>query len=218
MGTVAFFAPAANGQGLVVFRGTDSAGLDAIFVGDGTTLTRVIGEHDLVPSDLGTARIDQHDDSVTFGGSVAINEHGDLAFHAALAPPDNNQIEWGSGMYVAYAAQPPPPVPQMTASLDADGVHLNVTWDASCVADDTNLFFGDLAAVGSGTITSAACGLGTSGTASVLAPAGDVYFVLATENAVSVESGHGEDSEGNPRPDGVGFCGITAQSLAGSCP
>jgi hypothetical protein len=87
------------------------------------------------------------------------------------------------------------------------------------VADDTNLFFGDLAAVSTGTITSAACGLGTSGTATVLPPSGNVYFLLAGENAVGVESGHGTDSEGNPRPTtGVGFCGITAQSLAGTCP
>ena len=107
----------------------------------------------------------------------------------------------------------------MTASLDQDDVHLTITWDASCVADDTNLFFGDLAAVGSGTIASVVCSLGTSGTATALAPAGDVYFVLATENAASVESSHGVDSEGKPRPgSGVGLCGITAQSLAGSCP
>ena len=111
-------------------------------------------------------------------------------------------------------------VPGVEMTVERLGTgQMRLRWDTrTCTARDYNLFFGDLAAVGSGTITSAACGLGTSGTASVLAPAGDVYFVLATENAVSVESSHGEDSEGNPRPDGVGFCGITAQSLAGSCP
>ena len=29
---------------------------------------------------------------------------GDVAFIAALHPPGNNQIEWGSGVYVAYAS------------------------------------------------------------------------------------------------------------------
>ena len=95
--TIAFFPPAANGQGLVAFRGTDALGLDAIFVGDGSTLARVVGEHDLVPTDLGTARIDQHDDSVVFGGAVAINEHGDLAFNAALAPPETTRWSGARG-------------------------------------------------------------------------------------------------------------------------
>jgi hypothetical protein len=100
---IEFFHPAANSAGLVAFRGKDGQGLQAIFVGDGTTLRRVIGEHDLVPTDLGDARIDQHDSSVVFGGGVDINEGGDIGFACTLTPPDNNQIEWGSGMFIAYA-------------------------------------------------------------------------------------------------------------------
>ena len=38
-----------------------------------------------------------------FGGGVAINARGDVAFTAALHPPGNNQEEWGTGVYVAYA-------------------------------------------------------------------------------------------------------------------
>lgn len=110
---VSFFAPAANDNGLVAFRGRDGAGLYAVFVGDGTTLRRVIGEHDLVPTDLGTGRIDQHDGSVTFGGGLAINSQGDVAFHATLTPENNNQIEWGSGMFIAYA-EPAGPVPTVS--------------------------------------------------------------------------------------------------------
>ena len=124
-------------------------------------------------------------------------------------------------MFVAYAAVAPPPVPDgaMTAALAPDGVHLAIAWAPSCPADDTNLFFGDLSGVATGTITSAVCSLGIGGTATVLPPAGDVYFVLATENASGVGSGLGVDSEGNPRPStGVGYCGITEQSLVGSCP
>lgn len=101
--SIEFFGPAANDAGLVAFRGFDEAGLRAIFVGDGTTLVRVIGEHDLVPTDLGTARIDQHDSSPVFGGGVSINARGDIAFNAGLTPPDNNQVEWGSGVFIAYA-------------------------------------------------------------------------------------------------------------------
>lgn len=111
---VSFFPPAANASGLVAFRGTDASGLDAVFVGDGTTLVRVIGEHDLVEIDLGTARIDQHDGSVTFGGAVDINEKGDIAFNASLTPAENDQIEWGSGMFVAYA--------KVAGDVNGDGV------------------------------------------------------------------------------------------------
>jgi len=227
---ISFFPPTANATGLVAFRGTDAAGLDAIFVGDGNELVRAVGEHDLVPTDLGTARIDQHDDSVVFGGAVAINGRGDIAFNAALTPPDDNQVEWGSGMFVAYAgtAGAPPPVPdgatvpgsQMTADRAANGVDIVVTWDAdSCPADDYNLFFGDLAQVASVTVASAACGLGTGGTATVTPPPGDTFFLVAAENAAGVEGGHGFDSAGQPRPsNGIGLCGVTEQSLDGTCP
>jgi hypothetical protein len=110
---IEFFHPDVNGEGVVAFRGGDASGLQAIFVGDGLTLRRMVGEHDIVPSDLGDARIDQHDGSVVFGGGVAINDRADVAFNAALTPPDDNQIEWGSGMYIAFAGVP--------GDLDGDG-------------------------------------------------------------------------------------------------
>lgn len=100
---IEFFPPDVNNAGLVVFRAKDAGGLRAIWVGDGVTLRRVIGEHDIVPSDNGPARIDQNDSSPTFGGAPTINDRGDVAFHCTLTPPDNNQIEWGSAIYIAYA-------------------------------------------------------------------------------------------------------------------
>lgn len=98
---VEFFGPAANDYPLVVFRGRDSSGLQAIFAGDGTMLEKVIREHDLVPTDLGTGRIDQHDSSPVFGGGVAVNVFNDVGFTATLTPPDDNQVEWGTGAFVA---------------------------------------------------------------------------------------------------------------------
>jgi len=96
-----YFSPRANDYGQVVFRAFDGAGLMAIFVGDGTGLARVATEHVLVPTDLGSGRIDQHDSSVVFGGAPDINNAGDVAFVASLTPADNNQIEWGSGVFIA---------------------------------------------------------------------------------------------------------------------
>ncbi len=100
---IEFFAPAVNEQGWVAFRAFEG-GFRAIWVGDGTTLRRVVREHDILPSDLGPARVDQNNASdPVFGGGVSINECGDVIFNAGLAPPDNDQIEWGSGVYVALA-------------------------------------------------------------------------------------------------------------------
>jgi hypothetical protein len=98
------FPPRANDHGQVVFRAFDGSGLMAIFVGDGANLARVATEHDVVPTDLGDGRIDQHDSSVVFGGTPDINNAGDVAFIAALTPADDSQVEWGSGLYVAFGS------------------------------------------------------------------------------------------------------------------
>lgn len=116
--TIEFFPPAANNNGLVVFRARDNNNYYAIFVGDGTDLRRVIGQWDTIPTDQGPAWIAQHDTSVTFGGAVAINDHGDIAFNAALTPEGNNQIEWGSGIFIAYADANTPTL----GDLNNDGV------------------------------------------------------------------------------------------------
>ena len=224
---ISFFRPVANASGLVAFRGTDGAGLDAIFVGDGVELQRVVAEHDLLETDLGIGRIDQHDSSVVFGGAVALNENGDLAFNASLTPEDNDQIEWGSGMFIAVAVTGPPPVPDgklagfgMLVGKQAGGDDLDLRWDVrTCPADDYNLFFGDLASVASLGIASAECDLGAGGRAFVSAPMGDLFFLLASTDGDGVESWHGVDSDGVPRSSsGVGYCGLVEQSLAGSCP
>ena len=190
----------------------------------------MIGEHDLVPTDLGTARIDQNDSSVVFGGNVAINDHGDIAFNAALTPEDNDQIEWGSGMFIAYADSglAPPPVPDgksvpgmpLRASRHANGTDVVVTWDVtSCPADDYNLFSGPLGQVDTVAITAAECGLGAGGTAVFTPPTGDSFFVVSSVTASGTSSGQGRDGEDQPRPSsGVGFCGIVEQDDTGSCP
>jgi hypothetical protein len=110
------FAPAINASGLVAFRGSDANG-QAIFVGDGTTLRRVVGKGDAMTTDLGAGQIGQHDASPVFGGSIALNTRGDIAFTAALHPAGNNQEEWGTGVFVAYAKGGTP----LPDALFADG-------------------------------------------------------------------------------------------------
>jgi hypothetical protein len=99
---IEFFSAALNLSGVVAFRGKDANG-QAIFAGDGTSLRRVVGKLDVLPSDLGHAQVAQNDSSPVFGGGVAINDRGDIVFTATLTPVGNDQIEWGSGVYVAYA-------------------------------------------------------------------------------------------------------------------
>jgi MYXO-CTERM domain-containing protein len=116
---VEFFPPDINDSGLVVFRAFDSAGMRAVWVSDGVAKKRVVSEHDVIPSDLGDARVDQETaSSPVFGGSPKLNAQGDVTFVAGLAPPDNNQEEWGSGIYVARSSLPPPGSPDGGTGLD----------------------------------------------------------------------------------------------------
>jgi hypothetical protein len=101
--TIDFFGPAIDAGGRVVFRGRDGAGR-ALFVGDGSALRRVIGVGDRVSTDLGTAQLGQNNSTdEIFSGRPHVNAAGDIAYVAALHPDGNNQVEWGSGVFVARA-------------------------------------------------------------------------------------------------------------------
>ncbi|MGE3180352.1 MAG: hypothetical protein AB7N71_01880, partial [Phycisphaerae bacterium] len=113
--SVESFRPTISSSGLVAFRGMGPNGR-AIFLGDGTELIELVSEHDLVDSDLGPARIDQHDSSPVFGGGPDINAHGDVAFQCGLTPPDNDQIEWGSGVFIVHRQQ------GLIGDLNCDGI------------------------------------------------------------------------------------------------
>ena len=116
---IEFFAPSLNNHGLVAFRIRDGENLYAIAVGNGERWQRVIGQFDPVPTDLGPGQIARQDTSPVFGGGVAINDHGDIAFNASLKPEDTVQIEWGSGVFIASADRVDDPVP---GDLNGDGV------------------------------------------------------------------------------------------------
>ncbi|NMO20327.1 hypothetical protein HPC49_23010 [Pyxidicoccus fallax] len=101
-----FFPPDINDQGRVVFRAIDSNGRRAVWVTDGQDMKRVVSEHDIVPSDLGPARIDQETPSnPVFAGGPLINARGDITFVAGLAPPEDDQEEWGTAIFVAMAEE-----------------------------------------------------------------------------------------------------------------
>lgn len=94
------FAPAVNDAGVVAFRGRDANG-QALFIGDGTALRRVVGKGDRLATDLGLGQIGQHNSTdAVFAGMPGLNDRGDLVFVAALHPDGNDQVEWGSGVFV----------------------------------------------------------------------------------------------------------------------
>ncbi len=106
LGSIEFFSPDINGNGLCVFRAFDSANKRAVWIADGATLRRVVSQDDLVPIDNAqTAQISENNPSdPCFGGAPRINAQGDVVFQAALIPPGQFAVELGSGLFVARAS------------------------------------------------------------------------------------------------------------------
>lgn len=104
------FAPDINDADQIAFRGRDAEG-QAIYVAaaDGS-LSRVIARGEQVDTDQGRGQVAQHNADNVFGGAPKINASGDVVFTAALTPADNDQAEWGTGVFVAYAGNEAPPV------------------------------------------------------------------------------------------------------------
>ena len=121
----------------------------------------------------------------------------------------------------------PPPVPdgnripgtQMTAGRNANGVDIDLDWDVTtCPALTYNVFYGDLASVASYVYTGSSCDLGATGSATFSAPAGDLFFVVASQEG-TIEGVHGFDSEGRARPlQAAGACGVSFQIRSAACP
>jgi hypothetical protein len=87
------FSPSVNNNNQVVFRATDLNGNISVFVGDGTTLQRVVGIGDPIQTDIGTFNIN------SLGGNPTINDLGDIAFGGGLGE---------GGNFIAVAVVPEP--------------------------------------------------------------------------------------------------------------
>ncbi len=104
VGEIEFFSTDINAHGWVVFRAFDTDGKRAVWVGDGNQLDRVLTQLDEVATDLGTAAVTQETaDNPAFDGNPSINDQGDVAFACGLAPVDDDQVEWGTGVFLATA-------------------------------------------------------------------------------------------------------------------
>ena len=87
------FSPAVNNSNQVVFRATDLSGNISVFIGDGTTLQRVIGIGNTLQTDIGPFAIN------SLGGNPTINDAGEIAFGGGLG---------AGGNFIAVALVPEP--------------------------------------------------------------------------------------------------------------
>lgn len=99
---------------LVYFRAFDLAGKRALWVGDGTNLTRIVTEGDVITTPQGTFRI-----ASGFHGSPTINSLGQVAFAVNVLDPSS-----GASMGVAALTASPVPEPATLAALGVGVVAL----------------------------------------------------------------------------------------------
>ncbi len=177
---IQFFRPAINDSGLVAFRASDAQG-QAVYVGDGEKLVRVIGRGDRIETDRGLAQIGQHDNSAVFGGAPGLNNFGDVVVAAGLHPDGNNQIEWGSGIITAWALHVDPGEPELGLAPDSFAFTVAVDGQADDVLTVANVGMGELAWR---IDTSASCEAGAS--ADWLAVVGEGVLGDGEETAVTV--------------------------------
>lgn len=137
----------------------------------------------------------------------------DLAYPSMTCPPAGAPRpvpdgSFGAGMTASH----------ITGAVDA--VHL--AWDtATCAPKNTHLLYGALANLSSYAVNGSVCGLGPVGTYDWIgAPAGDLWFLVVSDDAAAMEGTWGTDSAGAHRNGTAasGLCGFTTRSNAATCP
>ena len=118
------------------------------------------------------------------------------------------------------ATNPPAPATALTASsIAGGGVHL--AWGAgTCAAPNYHLLYGSLAGLSTYTLSGSVCGLGPVGSFDWSAlPAGNIWFVVVSDNAAATEGSWGASSSGERNgTTASATCGFTQRSNAGICP
>jgi hypothetical protein len=99
------FAVKINDEGLVVFRAKDNEGRRSIFVADGSSVIKLIGEGDEIESDTGKSKILLNQYFPGFGGEIDMNNNGDIVFNCTLVHVGDDR-ELGQAVYVINHSQP----------------------------------------------------------------------------------------------------------------
>jgi hypothetical protein len=102
--------------------------------------------------------------------------------------------------------------------ITPDGSEISVTWDDQCTPTNVNILYGSLDQVSTYAVSGAVCDI-LNPEAWTAAPAGNLWFVVVSDDGAGVESSWGLSTEGerNGLTDS-GMCGITAKDILGTCP
>jgi subtilisin-like proprotein convertase family protein len=120
----------------------------------------------------------------------------------------------------------PPPVPDGSGAsspivvdrLLPDGSQLSVTWDDQCAPASARILYGPLDQLSTTSITGAVCDIANPEIWESV-PAGDIWFVLVSDDGSGVESSWGDGSGGERNGiSGSGMCGCVTKDILGSCP
>lgn len=98
------FNPKVNSNGVIAFRAKNTKGLRGIYVATKTEVQRVIGEGDMIPSDLGPQYVMMKQGFPGFAGDVEINDRGDIAFAAVVSSLLDKHL--GDAVYILRANPP----------------------------------------------------------------------------------------------------------------
>ena len=114
------FSPVLNDDGLVAFRGFNDNGERAIWLADGENVTAIVTEGEIVDTDLGPARLQSPDNvgGPNFGGSVSINDDGQVAFVSLLTDPDSSAVSLGRGLFLVSPEIPAQPEISLEKTAD----------------------------------------------------------------------------------------------------
>jgi subtilisin-like proprotein convertase family protein len=184
------------------------------------------------------------------GADTANPEHAVVDISAQAAGASDVQIRWryynadfewywyvdnvsvgftvpsGCDMQVCTAAPTaPPPIPDGTGGSDPIGVEklggsqLRVSWDDQCSPVTAKILYGPLDGVATHGVFGAECGIAQPHVWSPVL-AGDLWFVVVSEDGAGVEGSWGLASPANERNGltGSGTCGSMSKDVSGTCP
>lgn len=93
------FNPKVNNNGVTVFRALDGKNLRGVYVADKTETKRLVGEGDMLISDLGKSFVLAQKNFPGLAGDVDINNSDEVVFACVLKSAYEENRMWGSAVY-----------------------------------------------------------------------------------------------------------------------
>ncbi len=182
VGSIDIFSPDVNDNGLVVFRGDDENGLSSVFAGDGVSVVRILGEGDMISTDVGERQLGRRDLDNSQSGVPRVNNAGDIsAIFQYFDPLNGSSVADGSLVLLLPAASPSDP----DGDFNQDGLYDCADIDALTAEVAAGSFSADFDLNGDGAVDR-----------------GDVALWLAIAGANNLSSGN-PYLDGDANLDGV---------------